>query len=86
MMQKVLRYIGNAFLSAANALGESRDAFHAYLFDVAFQEDHFINQDSPIVPSPPPNHSRIGSRIIIFPAPARFDERNTQSRGDSCKL
>ncbi|MHB8773284.1 MAG: hypothetical protein ACYC7J_20010 [Syntrophales bacterium] len=75
-MQEVLRYIGNAFLSAANALGESRDAIHAYLFDVAFQEDRFINQDLPIVPSRPPNYSRVGSRILIFPSPARFDERD----------
>ncbi len=75
-MQKVLRYIGNAFLAATNALGESRDAIHAYLFVVAFQEDHFINQDLPIAPSPPPSYSRTGSRIIIFPSRARFDERD----------
>ena len=74
-MQKVLRYIGNAFLAAANALGESRDAIRAYLFDVAFQEDHFITQDLPIAPSPPHGYSRTGSRIIIFPSRARFAER-----------
>lgn len=71
-MEKVLRGVGNAFLSVANAIGEARSAFHAYLFDLAFEADHSNQRGDPSVFSAPSRTSFTPSRIIIFPTPTNF--------------
>ncbi|MHB8910484.1 MAG: hypothetical protein ACYDAA_16555 [Syntrophales bacterium] len=67
-MEKVLRRIGSAFLFAANAFGDARNAIHAYLFDLAFEDDHSTKHNSPLMFSPPSNHSHLTAQIISFPS------------------
>ncbi len=76
-MDNVLRSVGNAFLSVANAVNEGKNAIHAYLFDLAFEDDHSKQGNDPVIPSPPSNAPRTGSQIIIFPGSGRsaYDSR-----------
>ena len=43
----MIRFIGNMFLYAANAIQEARDRVAAFLFDIMFKDDHLEGRTQP---------------------------------------
>jgi hypothetical protein len=72
IMERVLGWVVNVFLSAANTFGQVANAIYAYLIDRDSEDDHSTRRDEPVMSSQPSNPFRVNSRIILFPTPASY--------------